>query len=144
MYRVAYMYVPPPPAPKDPVLPCTPLGVNELTIPETHRRQPAEGRRESTDQVTALKASDQYIEGTLLSTQVVYIVTYCYQVRNVTTHIVTCYHHIKYASYLHSYLCMRLLMSSCQVRNLITLLSSYQVHKWYALLSSYQVCKLFA
>ena len=53
-----------------------PLGVNELTHKMTHRRQPAEGGKKATDQVTALKASDQYTEGILLSTQVVYIVNY--------------------------------------------------------------------
>ena len=43
-----------------------------------HRRQPVEGSMESTDQVTALTASDQYTEGILLSTQdgciVIYVV----------------------------------------------------------------------
>ena len=105
-----------------------PLGVNELTIPETHRRQPAAGRSKATDQGTALTASDQYTEGILRSVQAVCIVTYV----------------VKCASNLHSYLCKRLLASSYQVRNLIALLVSYQVRNVVALLSSYQVRNVVA
>ena len=71
---------------------------------------------ESTDQVKTPKASDQYTEGILLSTQQVCIVAYCYQVRNVIA-LLVCYQvrkmgaqlpmlsSCKYAMWLHSYLC---------------------------------------
>ena len=58
------------------------------------------GRRQKAE------ASDQYTEGILLSAQAVCIVAYC----------------IKCASNLHSYICVRLLVSSYQVRNVIALL----------------------
>ena len=113
------------PRPEGPGLALYPLGVNELTHKMTHRRQPAEGGKKATDQVTALKASDQYTEGILMSVQIVCIVTYV----------------VKCASGIHSYLCVRLLVSSYQVRKWYALLVTYQVCKLLALLVSYQVCK---
>ena len=98
------------PRPEGPGLALYPPGVNELTIPETHRRQPVEGRRESIDQVTALTASDQDTEGVLLSTQVVCIVTYV----------------IKCASYLHSCLLLLSVQVTCIV-TYVVIVSSVQV-----------------
>ena len=127
MYRVAYMYVPPPP-PRRTRSCLVPPGCQRVKATKRHRRQPVEGRRESTDQVTALTASDQYTEGNLSSTQEVCIVTYV----------------VKYANYLHSYLCKRLLVSSCQVCKRYALLVTYQVRNVIALLVTYQVCNVIA
>ena len=121
MYRVAYMYVPPPPPRRTRSCLVPPWGVDELTIPETHRRQPVEGSMESTDQVTALTASDQYTEGILLSAQVVCIVG------NLSSVQVACI--VIYIAIVSSAQCGCILevLSSVQVTCTISNLSSVQV-----------------
>ena len=120
------------PRPEGPGLALYPPGCQRVNTQMTHRRQPAEGRRESTDQVTALTASDQYTEGILRSVQAVCIVTYV----------------VKCASNLHSYLCkwyaLLVTYQVCKMGAQLPMLSSYQVCKLLALLVSYQVCKLLA
>ena len=87
-----------------------------------HWRQPVEGIEEATDQVTALKASDQDTEGILLSTQVVCIVTYV----------------IRCASNLHSCLLLLSVQVTCIV-TYVVIVSSVQVVCIVGSLSSVQV-----
>ena len=121
MYRVAYMYVPPPP-PRRTRSCLVPPGCQRVNSQMPHRRQPVEGIEEATDQVTALKASDQDTEGILLSTQVVCIVTYV----------------IRCASNLHSCLLLLSVQVTCIV-TYVVIVSSVQVVCIVVIVSSVQV-----
>ena len=144
------------PTPEDPLLPCTPLGVNELRQrrQRRQRRQPskAAGRRKTTDQVKVKKASYQDTEGIVSSVQVTCIIR-CVRSVQVTC-IVTCC--IKYARWLHHWMrikyaksvrtllsivivrsvqvtCIVVIVSSTQTDYIVTYVIKYAsgMHCWY-------------
>ena len=118
MYRVTYMYVPPPP-PRRTRSCLVPPGCQ--LVNHTGNPSKAAGRRHRRGD-----RSSHCLDG----------IRSRYRRRLV-----------EYAIGMHSYLCMRLLVSSYQVRKWYALLVTYQVRKLLALLpmlSSYQVRKLLA